>query len=72
MSQGGRFNGIALERVVFGRPAAEVVPGELESLGRSRACPAGERQLADGRCIHTNPRAIHGPEDVLEILELAA
>ena len=38
MSQGGRFNAIALERVVFGRPAAEVVPGELERLGRSRAC----------------------------------
>ena len=38
MGQGGRFNAIALERVVFGRPVAEVVPDELERLGRSRAC----------------------------------
>tara|TARA_A100001037_G_scaffold305792_1_gene347452 strand:- start:1774 stop:2946 length:1173 start_codon:yes stop_codon:yes gene_type:complete len=38
MSQGGRFNAIALERVVFGRPAAEVLPGEIERIGRGRAC----------------------------------
>ena len=49
MSQGGRFNATALERVVFGRPAAEVVPGELERLGRSRACLLVSDSLRTGR-----------------------
>ena len=36
MRQTGHFNAIALERVVFGRPAAEVLPEEFERLGVSR------------------------------------
>ena len=48
MSRAGRFNAIALERVVFGRPAAEVVPGELERLGRSRACLLVSHSLRTG------------------------
>ena len=54
MTQGGHFNAIALERVVFGRPAAEAVPGELERLGRSRACLLVSHSLRTGTSAVSN------------------
>ena len=54
MTQGGHFNAIALERVVFGRPAAEAVPGELERLGRSRACLLVSHSLRTGTFAVSN------------------
>ena len=65
-----------------GEPASDVVdelvralglPRSLTEVGVARAqFDVVARNAMHDRYIHTNPRTIRGPEDVLEILELAA
>lgn len=80
-------NGEKQKRVsaALGRPgedAATVVGDFIASLGMPRSLkevgvgPDRFRVVAENsmhdRCIHTNPRPIKGPDDVMQILELAA
>ncbi len=75
----------ALVSEAMGRPgddAAEVIGDFISSLGMPRTLAevgvAREqfeliaKNAMHDRCIHSNPRPIKGPEDVMEILELAA
>ncbi|MCY3969512.1 MAG: iron-containing alcohol dehydrogenase [Acidobacteria bacterium] len=65
-----------------GEPASRVVDELVRDLGLPRTLTevgvsrdqfdVVARNAMHDRCIHTNPRTIHSPDDVLEILELAA
>ncbi len=85
MMQSGVFSFTAMENVVFGKPAAETVASRAQSKDARRVflIVSGTlnretdeidkviKALGD-RSLHTNPRKVGGPEDVIEILKSAA
>ena len=68
----GRVNFGIMGAVVFGKPAAEAVAEEARRLSATRVFLTIAERAMGTPWVPRNPRPIKGPEEVREILELAA